>query len=124
MNSSDWLIVIPSYRRAEVLQKKTLETLKEFRIPPSKITIFVADKEEKKLYEEAIPKGSVKDIVVGVVGMDKIRNFILDYYPKGKHIVMMDDDIRGFNQKAGTNTVKPLGSLIGLIETGFKTATI
>ena len=59
----------------------------------------MADKEEKKLYEEAIPIGAVKDIVVGELGMDKIRNFILDYYPKGKHIVMIDDDIRGFNQK-------------------------
>ena len=36
---------------------------------------------------------------------------------------MMDDDIRGFNQKAGTNSVKPLDDLIDLIETGFKIAT-
>ena len=112
MSLSEWIVAIPSYKRYDIIVEKSLATLKRYHIPPSRITIFVADKEEKKLYEEAIPKGSVKDIVVGVLGMDKIRNFILDYYPKGKHIVMMDDDIRGFNQKDGTNSVKPLGSLI------------
>ena len=120
MNLSDWIIAIPSYKRQDIIMKKSLSTLKHYNIPPSKITIFVADKEEEKLYEEAIPKGAVKDIVVGVLGINKIRNFILDYYPKGKRIVMMDDDIRGFNRKAGDNAVKPLSSLIVLIERGFR----
>jgi hypothetical protein len=35
----------------------------------------------------------------------------------------MDDDIRGFNRKAGDNEVKPLGSLIALIERGFRIAS-
>ena len=122
MTLSDWIVAIPSYKRHDQIMEKSLSTLKHYKVPPSRITIFVADKEEKKLYEEAIPKGTVKDIVVGVLGMDKIRNFIADYYPKGKHIVMMDDDIRGFNQKAGTNTVEPLSSLISLIERGFRVA--
>ena len=116
MNLSDWIIAIPSYKRHDIIMEKSLSTLKHYKVPPSRITIFVADKEEKKLYEEAIPTGTVKDIVVGILGMAKIMNFILDYYPKGKHIVMIDDDVRGFNKKAGTNTVKPLGSLISLIE--------
>ena len=113
MTLSDWIIAIPSYKRHDQIMEKSLSTLKEYRIPPSRITIFVANTEEKKLYEEAIPKGTVKDIVVGILGMDKIRNFMLDYYPKGKHIVMMDDDIRGFNRKARGGHVKPLADLIG-----------
>ena len=36
---------------------------------------------------------------------------------------MIDDDIRGLNQKAGVNSVKPLDSLIRLIEKGFKIVT-
>ena len=123
MSLSDWIIAIPSYKRPELISEKTLAMLKHYKIPHSKITIFVADEEEKKLYEEAIPEGTVKDIVVGILGIDKVRNFILDYYPKGKHIVMIDDDIRGLNQKAGVNSVKPLDSLIGLIERGFELAT-
>ena len=123
MSLSDWNIAIPSYKRQDQIVDKRLSTLKHYTIPPSKITIFVADKEEEKLYKEAIHKGAVNDRVIGVLGMDKIRNFIADYYPKGKHIVMIDDDIRGFNQKAGINNVKPLDSLIRLIEKGFKIAT-
>ena len=77
MTSSDWVIAIPSYKRHDIIMEKSLSTFKEYKIPSSKITIFVADEEEKKLYEEAIPEGTVEDIVVGVLGMDKIRNFIL-----------------------------------------------
>ena len=118
MNSRDWIIVIPCYKRQDVIMDKSLATLKRYHVPPSNIVVVVANQEEKKLYDEAIPKGTVKEIIVGVLGVDKVRNFILDYYPKGKHIVMMDDDIRGLNQKAGINSLKPLGSMISLIERG------
>ena len=83
MRLSEWIIAIPSYKRQDQIVDETLLTLEHYKIPPSKITIFVADKEEKKLYEEAIPEGTVKDIVVGILGIDKVRNLILDYYPKG-----------------------------------------
>jgi len=82
MSLSDWIIAIPSYKRPDLISEKTLAMLKHYKIPHSKITIFVADKAEKKLCEEAIPEGTVKDIVVGILGIDKVRNFILDYYPK------------------------------------------
>ena len=36
---------------------------------------------------------------------------------------MIDDDMRGLSQKAGVNSVKPLDSLIGLIERDFEIAT-
>ena len=75
MSLSDWIIAIPSYKRQDQIVDKTLSTLKHYKIPPSKITVFVADKEEKKIYEEAIPKEAVNDIVIGVLGMDKIMKF-------------------------------------------------
>ena len=71
MTLSDWSVAIPSYKRHDQIMEKSLTTLKHYKVPPSRITIFVADKEEKKLYEEAIPKGTVKYIIVGVLGMDK-----------------------------------------------------
>ena len=66
MSLTEWIIAIPSYKRHDIIMEKSPSTLKEYTIPPSRITIFVADKEEKKLYEEAIPEGAVGDIVVGV----------------------------------------------------------
>ena len=66
MSLPGWIIAIPSYKRHGVIMEKSLSTLKRYKIPPSRITIFVADKEEKNLYEEAVPTGTVKDVVVGV----------------------------------------------------------
>lgn len=122
MSSRDWIIVIPSYKRQDIIMEKSLATLKRYHVPPSKIVIFVANQEEKKLYEEAIPKGTVKEIIVGLPGLDKVRNYILDYYPKGKHLVMMDDDIRGFHQRTKDGKLEPLDNLISLIDTGFSVA--
>jgi len=39
-------IAIPSYKRPETLNNKTLTLLKYANIPSSKITVFVADKSE------------------------------------------------------------------------------
>ena len=43
LQHSDWRIVIPSYKREETLQKKSLATLAEYNIPEDKIYIVVAD---------------------------------------------------------------------------------
>jgi hypothetical protein len=121
-SKSDWIVVIPSYKREETVQKKTLATLKKYGIPASKITIFVANKEQKGIYESAIPKGTVKEILVGEPGLAQVRNFILDHYPKGTKIVMMDDDVSGFVERTKDGKMKPLESLVNVITTGFATA--
>mgnify|MGYP003636876273 CR=1 FL=1 len=76
--SCRWKIAIPSYKRALMLQIKTLATLERAGITKG-ITIFVADEEEKKLYRERIKKYK---IVVGALGITKQRNFIKRYYTK------------------------------------------
>ena len=38
------------------------------------------------------------NIIIGVLGLKNQRNFISEYYPEGKHIVEMDDDIREIMQ--------------------------
>ena len=45
----DYKIAIPSYKRAVTIQNKTLKLLNEHNIDKNKITIFVADEEEKKI---------------------------------------------------------------------------
>lgn len=120
--AGDWIVVIPSYKREETVQKKTLATLKKYGIPASKITIFVADKDQKAAYEAAIPKGTVKEYIVGEPGLAQVRNFILDYYPKGTKIVMMDDDVTSFVERTKDGKMKPLTSLTDVINTGFAEA--
>ena len=92
-NNSNYVVVIPSYNRVDTITKKTLNTLKVNKISPSRIYIFVANKEEEKIYRESVPRNLYNKIVVGVLGLKNQRNFIRDYFKEGQQIVQMDDDV-------------------------------
>jgi hypothetical protein len=87
------VVAIPSYKRSDTIQKKTLAILEKYRIPASKRYIFVADKEEEKEYKEKIPSNMYAKIIVAERGLVNARNFIFRYFPVGTPIVEMDDDI-------------------------------
>jgi hypothetical protein len=60
-------------------------------------------------------------MIVGVPGMANIRNFITGYFPVGKRIINMDDDIKGFlefSSSARRHEI-PLRNLDSLIKKGF-----
>jgi len=92
-DTEDYIIVIPSYNRPELIQIKTLALLNRHNINPNLINIFVANKDQYDLYQSKIPKFLYNELVIGVIGLKNQRNFIIDYYPEGKHIVQMDDDL-------------------------------
>jgi len=120
-SSFPYEIAIPSYKRHEAIKEKTLATLKKYGIPPNKITVFVANKDEEALYKQSLKPGTYGKIVVGVKGMHDIRNFITGYYPIGTKIVNIDDDIKGFLEYDETlkRKEKPLKSLLAVIKKGF-----
>jgi len=117
----DWCIVIPSYNRVDTLKNKTLSVLKHYKIPNHVIHVFVANEEQKKLYETAVGN-DVGKIIVGEKGLAEIRNYIFKYFPKGKQLVCMDDDIKGFLEfdSSKKRHEKPLVSLKSVIQRGFK----
>ncbi|HNX02203.1 MAG TPA: hypothetical protein PLE33_05880 [Candidatus Cloacimonas sp.] len=81
-------IAIPSYRRPNV---KTLELLKEFS--KEEVFIFVHDAEDYAKYQ--INAGRAQIIQTNAPqGIVNQRNFILDYFPEGEKIIMLDDDIK------------------------------
>lgn len=123
-NKSDWIIAIPSYKRAETLRDKTLTVLQHYRIPVSKIHVFVANKQEHDTYKATLKPGTYGFMHIAEPGMAAVRNYITRFFPVGKAIFSMDDDIRGFIEySAGAHrNEKPLKSLIELIETGFAQA--
>ena len=65
--------------------------LKQYNIDKKRIKIFVANKEEEKLYKESL-KNEYK-IVVGVLTIGAQRNFIEKYYKEGTRLMMFDDDL-------------------------------
>lgn len=105
----DYRIGIPSYKRAETLKNKTLKSLKG--IPPERIDVFVANEEEKAIYEKTLEKGTYSRIIVGVVGMRAIRNFMQNYYPVGTKLVSLDDDIDKIEKFVDEKTIVELDKI-------------
>ena len=89
----NYKIAIPSYKRPEIIKQKTLSLLKKYNIDNNKITIFVADENEKKIYKQSL-KNEYK-IIVGVHTIGEQRNFIERYYQEGNKVMMFDDDLDG-----------------------------
>jgi len=118
---NEYIVAIPSYKRTEGLKEKTLAVLRHYKIPSSKIYIFVADKEEEENYRKALEPGSYHKIIVGIKGLAPVRNFIAGYFPKGKKIVFCDDDLKGFLEfdESKPRHEKPLVSLEKVIQRGF-----
>jgi hypothetical protein len=118
-----WRIVIPSYMRETTLRDKTLRILHEYHIPTDKIWIVVANKDQKQIYEDALPNIPPRHIIVGVPGLAEVRNYIADHVVKpGEHYVTMDDDITGFVERTQSGGIRKLTSLTRLIDLGFKEA--
>jgi len=92
----DYQIAIPSYKRPETIKKKTLRVLESYNIDPSRITVFVADDDEYKMYLESLAKDPYANkckIIVGVHTIGAQRNYIENWYPEGTKLVMFDDDV-------------------------------
>lgn len=83
-------IVIPSYKRVDILRTHTLNFLKNNNIPNDIIFIFVVP-EEYDLYSSNFPD---YNIICGVPGLKEQRNYISQYFPKGEYLFSIDDDIK------------------------------
>jgi hypothetical protein len=122
--ANDWVIAIPSYKRAETLRDKTLIVLQHYRIPINKIHVFVATKAEYDIYKTTLKPGSYGHLHIAEPGMAAVRNYITRFFPIGKAIFSMDDDIRGFVEYSATakRNERPLRSLSDTITAGFTQA--
>jgi hypothetical protein len=123
-NKDDWVIAIPSYKRPETLRDKTLKVLHEYRIPRDKIHVFVASKSEFDTYTSTLDPKTYGHIHIAEPGMAAVRNYITRFFPVGKPIFNMDDDIRGFIEYSANSkrNEQPLTSLSAAIHRGFADA--
>ena len=128
MNLKQYVIAIPSYKRANTLNTKTLKLLQEYNIDKERIYIFVADDEEKETYTNTIDK-YYNQIIVGEPGIKNIRNFMPNYFEEGQYIVYMDDDLYRIEECVNDdlledkkfNVLQRLPLLHYFIEDAFKT---
>ena len=121
---SDWVIAIPSYKRAETLRDKTLQVLRHYGIPVNRIHVFVANAAEAAAYKAILDPATYGHIHVAEPGMAAVRNYITRYFSVGKQIFNMDDDIRGFIEfsEGARRNERPLRDLSAAITAGFREA--
>jgi hypothetical protein len=116
---SNYVVAIPSYKREEVLVKKSLKTLKEGGVPASKIHIFVANKEECENYEKVVPKDLYHKIVVGVKGITNQRKFIVKYFPENQYVISIDDDVEQIEKMKGPDKLLKVKNVDAFFKEGY-----
>ncbi len=115
----NYVVAIPTYNRYDVLEHKTLKTLMEGGVSKNRIYLFVANQEQYRFYEEAIPKSMYKSIIIGKKGITNQRIFIANYFDEGQYVISMDDDVEEFQMLRGDKLVK-LGNVSGFFENAYK----
>ena len=87
----DYIIAIPSFKRVEVFEKKTLQLLKDSTVNLNKVILFVENDEQKKLYEPL----HNNIIVTNTVGIGAKRNYMRKWFrdTNQKYVFCIDDDI-------------------------------
>lgn len=90
---SNYVVAIPTYNRPEQVMNKTLTTLLNGNVNKNKIYLFVANKQQLKIYTEIIPPNMYKEIIVGKLGIANQRKFITTYFSEGQYIISIDDDL-------------------------------
>lgn len=114
-NKENLVFVVPSLGRADRVSECAIKTLRELNVGPKSIHIFVADEEEKRRYQVAVPD---VDVVVGKLGIGNQRKFINEYFPGGFRIVSMDDDVT-LVKKNGNRTQLLTGDLTEYVNQAY-----
>lgn len=85
-------IVIPSYKRCEIITRKTLALLHKYGVDWTSVYVFVVQEEECS-YKSALTSFIGINIVTGPEGLMHMRNFITTYFDEGQQLLSFDDDI-------------------------------
>ena len=96
----NYKIVIPTYKRYDTFKNKTFKLLIDYKIPAKNIYIFVANNEEKTLYEKVLDKSKYNKIIVGKKGLKNQRNFICDYFDENEYIIELFGNYRKDTNKS------------------------
>ena len=91
--NSNYVICIPSYKRAMLCNQKTLTTLHKNKISPEHIYVYVANREEYSEYNKLLNTSYYNKIVIGKIGLVAQRQFISEQWAEGQNIVFFDDDV-------------------------------
>lgn len=107
------IISAENSRSATELRDTTLTLCKAYRIPFNKISIWIPEKSQEKLFRETLLPGSFGKLLIG--------GSPCDYFEIGSYLVYMNCCIRGFFEYDSDSVgfKKPLKSLLGVLKSAF-----
>lgn len=113
---SSYNIAIPTHRRADLFEQKTLAQLRASNVSLGQVMLFLSDDEDAEAYW----RFGLPMCVTGAASLTEKFNTIHNAYLPGSQVVVMEDDIELVEAVTpGKNGVRPLADLVGLIEAGF-----
>jgi hypothetical protein len=116
----DYVVAIPSYRRAEICKNQTLAVLERLKVDKERIHVFVADETEEATYRSVI--GDEYKIIVGVRGISDQRKFYHNYFPADTRIVSIDDDMAELLELGENKLIPTEYTLDEIVEMGYSFA--
>lgn len=93
----EFIIAIPSYKRAE--KQQTVEYFSGLGFPKEKIFVFVQTEDDWKAYQKYSREATL--IYAEADGIAKARNNILRHFDGAENVLMCDDDISSIGRLRG-----------------------
>jgi hypothetical protein len=121
MNSSDYVVAIPSYGRPDTIKNKTIPTLIRGGVPPEKIHVHVRGEDQHQEYLESLDAETYGQLIKyeakpGAMGF---RNYLARAYPVGSRVVFCDDDLTRVVKMIDEKTLEDVPSLPDLFVESF-----
>jgi hypothetical protein len=103
----DYQIAIPSHKRSQTINQRTLRYLADAGIERDRVRVFVAP-DQLATYKADLDKSLYAEVIPIALGVRENHNFITSYYPDGELLVRADDDIRHLATKASDKILEPI----------------
>lgn len=114
----DYQIAIPSHKRSQTINQRTLRYLADAGIERDRIRVFVAP-DQVETYKAELDNALYAELIPSALGVRENHNFITRFYSDGEFLVRADDDIRHLARKVDDKTLEPVLDLDDWISAGF-----
>lgn len=110
--ATEYQIVIPSYHRAEGIDRKALAFLSASTVPLDRVTIVLHDNDPQlAAYQDLAVKYPIRVVPTPMRGITAQRTNIPNLFPAGAPLLCLDDDVTGIVEAVDTKTTRPLADL-------------
>lgn len=113
----DYVIAIPSYKRAELLMQETMQTLKDIDL--CRIHVFLSEDDSQLMTYSRLLDHRVNEVITTAKNATEKFNAIHDYFEPGTKVFVMEDDVQLVYGSGKVNDGRPVADVDAMIRTGF-----